>query len=339
MSSITKLQVSLAPVIHPAARGIRSRGPLASRQAVGFALLLLVLASSPAFAESILKATAGGSAIAHRDEDLGSSALTPNPGSLGITHGTAASDSFTPAFPPPDQVDVKALSSAAGTARFGALSGASRAEISVTPSFPDTTARANSVIRPGFLDTLVVESDSLAAGDPVTLLFVMTLEASAIHSTNGAAPESRFVNAAATLEAKVRDLDNLVAPVAMQFLTIDSHDLALTFRAFEFDTLIGHRIEIDVNLNIGARAEYVSGFSIPPYTQATAHVVADQTGRFFYEPSGDVTLASESGHNYAIPEPSVFAFLLAGAAVLVARRRTGPSPRRVILTSPLAGVV
>ena len=56
------------------------------------------------------------------------------------------------------------------------------------------------------------------------------------------------------------------------------------------------------------------------FSEGSADVIADQTAELFYQPSGDVTLVSDSGHDYVAPEPGRGTLLGVSATLLLLRR-------------------
>jgi hypothetical protein len=283
--------------------------------AIALSIALLIAAPAPAPAAATLKATASGNVSAHRNSSAGSSSLNPGPGSLGVTYGAAASDADPNPSPPPADFMMQGILTGTGVARYGSVAGRAHAEASVKPASNFYTAGGTVVLDLGFTDSALVDSDSLAPGTPVTLKFVMTLEGSALHFADGTFEPGK-VGAGVRYEAKVSDLDDLGKLPATGALVINSAGTAEGFRMLEFDTVIGHRMEFDVHLMPSARAIIDSS----TLTQGTADVLADHTGNFFHQPSGDVRLVTESGHNY-VPEPSAAIALLASLARLAIGRR------------------
>jgi hypothetical protein len=297
----------------------------------GFVLVAALFAanflSSSVLAVHSLSANAVGIALAHDDADHGSTSLTPGPGSLAVTFAAAASDAVINNSPPPDRWEMQATTAGSGTARYGSLTGQANSEASIRPAYSNSVAEARTNLNVGFIDNALVVSNTLPAGTPATLTFVMTLDATAFELVDGTAPPFD-VGAAARIEAEVLDLDDLQRPPITRSLVINSNGTNETFSIFDFDTVVGHRLELDVKLLLGAGVLFPFGVN-RQYTQGMAQVVADQTGEFFYQPSGDVRLVSESGHDYAVPE------LLPGdynddgkvdAADYVVWRKTGGPP-------------
>lgn len=301
--------------------GRRVRLRLARGRVVrGAAAVALVCLAPAAAAAGGLRATAVHNSLVYNTADAGSSLLTPGPGSLEITAGTAASEAVVT---PPDVWEGEALGSASGTARYGSLAGRAHAEASFLPTCHclNLFARVLVSVRPGYTDGAQVLSDTLAPGTPVTLRFRMALDATAIHFVdppNGVGP----TGAGAGYEVVLRDVDDLTAPLAQRTLAVDSSGLQLTSATLELGTAIGHRIELVADLRVGAQVDvdyYINGVS-----QGSADVLAEQTAGLFYEPSGDVRLETDSGHDYAVPEPGRATLLGLAAAALLLRRGRHP---------------
>jgi hypothetical protein len=229
---------------------------------------------------------------------------------LQINAGSAASDQV-------EEIAVQCNNLGIGVARYGSLAGRAHAEASSTPANP-LLAGGQLVLDVGYADGVQVLSDTLDPGTPVTLAFLMTLEATAFHFIDGSHPNPPGTGAAARHELEIRDLDDISVPFGEGALTINSRGMNETLRTVEFDTAVGHRLEIVVDLFVSAGAN----IDYPQYdfTQATAEVLAEQTAELFYQPSGDVRLVSESGHDY-VPEPGWGALLSVSAMVLLLRRR------------------
>jgi hypothetical protein len=251
--------------------------------------------------------------------------LTPGQGSLQITLGATASD-IAFADPPPTNFEIAAIVDGIGVARYGSLAGRAHAEARSAPAGPYLAGGQVSVI-PGYTDGAEVRSDTLAPGTPVTLTFRMTLAATTIHFVDGSIFDPQGTGAAVRYEVAVSDLDNLAQPSTEGSLVINSRGFEETSRLLELDTAIGHRVELvaDLAVNAGVRVDY-------PFlgvSKGTATALAEQTGELFHEPSGDVRLATESGHNYTVPEPDPVALLLASLPVLLLLRLASGAERRV----------
>ena len=266
--------------------------------------------------------------------DDGVTVQTPGPGSLTITVGATASDSVPHVPPPPDFFAIESLITGIGTARYGSLAGHCLTETSSKPPGP-YLAQGTASLNLGFTDVAEVLSDTLDPGTPVTLTFLMTLEGSAVHFSDGLLPDPQGTGAAVRHDVEVRDLDDVTVPSGQAFLVINSRGTHETSRTFEFDTAVGHRLELIANLSVNAIA--LVDFATHGNTTATAEMLADQTGELFYQPSGDVTLASESLHDYAAPEPARAILLALSAALLLlrsARRATTPPAFRAFVWRP-----
>jgi hypothetical protein len=264
-----------------------------------------------------LKAIGGAAASAH--SDLGQEVLqqTPGPGSLTVTAGAAASDAVEDG---PDRWEMDAIMDAIGTARYGSLAGRAHAEARSAPANSFFLAGGQVSLILGYTDEAEVVSASLAPGTPVTLTFAMSLEASALHVVDGPSPNPDGTGAAARHEIALRDVDVIVQPAAEGALVVNSRGVSEASRTVELDTAVGHRIEIVAQLFVSAGVDI--DHAVLGFTQGTADVLAEDTAELFYQPSGDVQLVSDSGHEYAVPEPSRRLLLLASLPVLLwARRR------------------
>lgn len=283
------------------------------------AALCACLVAPPAAAAS-LRATSDAAAAAGSDSDSGGTSLMPGPGSLSITAAAAASDAVVNQSPPPVEWDAECLLTGSGVARYGSLAGLAHAEARSKPTNTFLMAGGELVLNLGFTDEAEVVSANLDAGTPVTLTFVMTLEAAATHFTAEGLANPERTGAAARHEVEVRDLDNLVQLPGEGALVVNSRGESETVRSFELDTAVGHRLEILADLFVAAGVD--ASYELTGVSEGSADVVADQTAELFYEPSGDVGLLSESGHDYAVPEPGQPTLLaLAGAALALRGRR------------------
>jgi hypothetical protein len=220
---------------------------------------------------------------------------------------------------------MEALGTAIGIARYGSLAGNAHAEASSLPGDAGSPlARVQIYVRPGFTDAALVVSDSLAAGSPVTLTFRMALDATAIHvvdPANGVGPTA----AGATFEVEIRDL-NVAQPPVTRFLSVASDGTNITSGMLELGTAIGHRIELLADLSVGAQVW--ANFAEYEVAQGSADAVAGNTGELLYEPAGDVRLVTDSGHDYAAPEPGRGLLLALAAAALLLRRGLHPRGAR-----------
>lgn len=288
---------------------------MARRDLARNAAAAVLLCSAPSAVEAAsLKAIGNAVAGAYRVSDPGSSTLLPGPDSLQVTSAATATDV---AEPYAMQVDVEGI----GIARYGSLAGRAHAEASSLPA-SNLTAGGEVIVDVGFTDAALVGSDTLASGTPVTLHFRTTLDAAAVHSLDppvGDPPDS--TGAAARLEVVVKDLD-VLGPFGQGFLVINSRGDHETLGTIEFDTAIGHRVELVADLFVSAGVEV--DYLLHGFTKGTADVLADHTAELAYEPSGDVRLEADSGHDYAVPEPSRAVLLATTAGLLLlpsARRR------------------
>lgn len=278
----------------------------------------------PAVAAASLRAVGTAAAGAYRDSDQDQGTLTPTPDSLTITLGASASDAVTNDNPPPDRWEMGALFDGIGVARYGSLAGRAHAEASSTPANTFFLAGGEVSMILGFTDGAEVLSDTLDPGTPVRLTFRMTLDATAVHSVDGPGPNPDGTGAAARLEVEVRDPDNVAQPPGEGALLINSRGTDQRVGTLEFDTAIGRRVELVAELFVAAGVDV--DFATYAFSGGSADVVADQTAELFYEPSGDVQLASDSGHDYAVPEPGRGALLVWSATLVLLRHRRNRRP-------------
>ena len=179
----------------------------------------------------------------------------------------------------------------------------------------------------GFTDGAEVLSDTLDPGTPVTLTFLMTLEGTAFHFVDGPLPNPNGTGAGARHDVEIRDLDDVATPFGEGSLVLNSHGVQETDRTVEFDTVIGHKIEIAAHLLLNSAVSV--NYPLLGFTDGSADVLAEQTAGFFYQPSGDVRLVSDSGHDYAVPEPSQAALLVCAATLLLLRHRMNRRPAAI----------
>jgi hypothetical protein len=243
-----------------------------------------------------------------------------------VTVGAAASDAA-------GEFSMEAIFDGIGVARYGSLVGSAHAEASSKPA-SSFLAGGEIIVDVGFTDGAEVVSDTLAEGTPVTLTFRMTLDASAMHFTDGKGLNPPDTGAAARHEVEVRDLDDVTVPFGQGALVVNSIGDNERLRTFEFDTAVGHRIELEAHLILGAGV--MVNHPLYAFTEGEADVLAGNTAELFHEPSGGVRLVADSGHDYAAPEPGR-GLLLAFAAAAVWLRRS--RWRRAAAAVALAGVV
>jgi hypothetical protein len=288
------------------------------RGAAAAALSLSLGNSALAVAE--LKAIATSAAGAHTQSDSDQGLGTPlDPDTLQVIVASTASDAVVNPNPPPNEWDMECMVGGIGTARYGELAGRAEAAASVLPAEGSFLAGGQVTLNLGFTDGAEVVSNTLPPGTPVTLTFRMTLEATAIHFTDPHVAYPDGTGAAARLELEIRDLDNIAQLPGTGALVINSRGMVEPSRTVELQTAIGHDIEILTDLFVSAGADI--DFDLLGFSQAEAQVIADQTGEIFHEPSGDVRLVSDSGHDYAAPEPGRGLLLAVGAGFLLLRSR------------------
>lgn len=239
------------------------------------AAAFLCLAPSLAGAES-LSAVGDAAASAHNDIGQEVKTLTPGPGSLTVTVGAAASDGVDNDMPPPDRWEMDTIVDGIGTARYGSLAGRAHAEGRSMPSNSFFLAGGQVSMILGFSDEAEVQSSTLADGTPVTLTFLLTLEASAIHTTDVAIADPNGTGAAARLEVAVRDAASIQNLPVLGALVINSRNTVEPSRTIQLDTEIGHKVELDAQLFVSAGVDL--DFAANGFSQATADVIADQTG-------------------------------------------------------------
>jgi hypothetical protein len=160
-------------------------------------------------------------------------------------------------------------------------------------------------------ETLQVLSTTLALNAPVDLLFTLSF-AQAVTSSE---PLSGFMTAGyqAALSANDQLIDGL-----------QLNSTALTTGILH--TFVGQTIDLSQTMFGGTDAEF--------FDATERSVEADATGHFYIDTlTSGVTLAAESGHDYAtptaapVPEPSSLA-LLSGGMLLVAWSRRATQRRR-----------
>ncbi len=288
-----------------------------ARLASAVALCVCGILASPPAPAAMLTADASANVSAGRNIGGPTKLIMPGPGSLAVTIGAAASDSI-PRDPGPGNHEYTGILTGSGAARYGSLAGRAHAEASSRPAgdFDPFGAGGQVSLQLGFLDTAQVVSTTLTAGTPVTLTFVMTLDGTATHFADGPFPLGR-IGAGVRNEAKIIDLEaNTSTPNFSPHTLLNSRGDYIPLTTFQFVTAIGHHLEIDVDLIVAAGAIIDAFPSFGAASQGIADVIADQTARFFYQPSGDVRLVSESGHDYANPPANValFGVVQAGAS-------------------------
>jgi hypothetical protein len=279
--------------------------------------LCLCFGPSAAAAPSLL-AVGTASAGAHSDSEQAVGMQTPGPGSLTVTAAATASHVVVNDNPPPDDYQMEALCDAIGTARYGSLAGRAHAEASSLPANA-LLAGAQVSLELRFTDSAQVLSDTLDPGTPVTLTFLMTLDATAVHLTDQPVANPGGTGAAARHEVEVRDLDNIAQPSGVGVLVLNSRGVQQGSTMVEFNTVIGHRLELIAGLFVSAGVNV--DYAMQGFSQGSADVAAEQTAELFFQPSGDVRLVSDSGHDYAVPEPGRGTLLAVAAALLLLRSR------------------
>jgi hypothetical protein len=145
-----------------------------------------VIAPKSAQAVSVLTATAAGSAAALCKTGEPSQSIIPGNESVTVVFGAAASGNCGE-----NQASASALGAA--EARFGALAGHAQADANMTFLTP-TLVGAAALLLPRFVDTAEVVSNTLTADTPVTLTFIMTLDATAFHGFNAPALDPRVAS-------------------------------------------------------------------------------------------------------------------------------------------------
>jgi hypothetical protein len=251
---------------------------------------------------AVLNADSGVNISAGRNVGQTGKQITPGPGSLSVTIGAVASDAF-PRDPNPGFHEYFATATGSGSASYGTLAGRAHAEAYSRPNgdFDPYGAGGQLTLNLGFLDKAEVVSNTFAPGTLVTLTFIMTIEASAIHFADGPFTPGR-IGAAVRHEATIRDLESgNSTPSFRPYNLVNSVGDNITLRTFQFDTAIGHHLELDVDLMVGAGAIIEALAGIGAASQGSADVIADNTAHFYYQPSASVQLMAESGQNYALP--------------------------------------
>jgi hypothetical protein len=227
--------------------------------------------------------------------------------------------------------DVECFGTGGVAADFGALSAKLETEGHATPEIfppeagsgveplPSTSyARAHGRARISFDDLGTVESTTLADGTPVTLSFTFALDAIGL-VTRPLGPHG-----AANAEFTV-DVSDWLTP-AMGPVHLVVTDSTPVVRAFE--TAVGRQVRVQG----GLAAEVIAHAGRDPnglgmfYPDVEASLDAEHTATLTLEVPPGVTFVSESGHEYAVPEPGRAALLLAGALGLLAVRRFASVP-------------
>lgn len=282
---------------------------------VSLALILL----APVARGAVLRATAVSNAAAYRVGDADEGILTPLAGSIGIIVASTASDGLVNASPPPASWEMQGLADGAGAARYGSLTGRAHAEAKSVPANFFALAAGFASLNLGYTDGGVVSSPTLSPGTPVTLHLFMYLNATALHFIDANIVVPSGTGAAARHEFRIRDLDAIQQPDGVGALVINSLGDVETFRTIDFPTAIGHHIELTGDLFVAARV--LVDYTNYGFTQGRADVSAEHTAVSGYVPTGDVTIVSDSGHDYAVPEPECALPIAWVGLVALARRR------------------
>ena len=279
------------------------------------AAVALWCANPQLVAAASLKAIGSANASAHLDSAQSQGTLTPNPDSLTITVDVSVDDAVANPSPPPDQWEMAALFDGIATARYGALSGTAHAEASSKPANPFFLAGGQLTMIVGYTDGVQVLSDTLAAETPVTLTFFMTLDATAVHVVDAPIAQPDGTGASVRHELEVRDLDDIVQPAGQGALVINSVGTNEGFAMFEFETEVGHELEIVAELFVSAGTDI--DYESFAFSEGSADVVTGQPAEVFYQATGDVRLESDSGYDYLVPEPAAAALQVASVTILL----------------------
>jgi hypothetical protein len=181
-----------------------------------------------------------------------------------------------------------------GSATFGRLSGEFQAQAENGGPFSTSLARAVGIVRLSFSDTAVVGSPTLAVGTPVTVTFRVDMSGS-VFLTPGA---RSFPDNGASIGFEGRVTDPTSGLTTARFSGVDPVFVGPAMQTMTIATQIGRSLELTGKLDVAASVRINDNFTNMPIIRTGA---ANGSGRLYFVPTGDLTLVSESGHNYSVP--------------------------------------
>ncbi len=168
----------------------------------------------------------------------------------------------------------------------------------------------------GYLDTLTVHSSSLAAGTPVTVNFLITLDGSI--RTDGSATAYAFTSVYS---------DYSFNGVYGTLRPIDTGSGFTGEYSGTFDSFVGSSFVVAADLFVAAQADAGNYYTSGTYSAIDIAFLHTEMNYFSVAGDADAQLISASGHDYAmpsaVPEPSAMlmcALGLLGCAARIPRR-------------------
>ncbi len=204
---------------------------------------------------------------------------------------------LVPGDPSSPTIHLEASVLGSGSADFGTLSGSMQTQARNQAGFAETyTPYGEGFMQLSFADSAVVTSSTLALGTPVSLNFYDSLASS--YFTSGDLTDGNNF-AIAEFDGEVQDQTSLAD--AKSVIVNGSSGSTLAAYTFTLQTAVGRVVSLNGFMDVRAEA-YVNGLSLPGDVLATSAVDAAHTAHFYYEPTGDLSLVSASGHDYTAPE-------------------------------------